>query len=55
MQKETGQLVALTSTFSVELPGIEAAYNALDLQELMTGQRGSSWAFAMVDGGPKPF
>lgn len=34
IRKKTGQsLVALTSTFSVELPGIEDAYNAPELHK----------------------
>jgi hypothetical protein len=44
------ELAALTSTFSVELPGIEAAYNAAELRKRATSQHDSTWEFTGVDG-----
>jgi hypothetical protein len=33
----------------VELPGIEAAYNAVELHEQVTGQHDLNWLFTGID------
>jgi hypothetical protein len=43
------ELFALTCYLSVELPGIESAYNSVDLREQKTSQHGSTWMFTSVD------
>jgi hypothetical protein len=35
--------LALTSIFSVELPGIETVNNTVDLRQRFTGQHDSAW------------
>lgn len=44
IRQKTGQnLVALTSTFSVELPGIEDAYNASELHKSDRARHEATW------------
>jgi len=42
--------MALTSGFSVELPGIQPAYNAVGMRKELSSQHEQSWPFTSIHG-----